>query len=155
MTATETPHTPDVTRLHDDWRVRCVVNSNDAPWVFSSSPRGQQLLLDRCDGEAAPATSIVRYEPGASFSAAPLALGEEILVLDGILIDETGAYGVGTYIRSPPGFRHELFTEQGCTIFVKWYDHDPMDSERVVVNTRNADWRPGLVEGLKVLPLHS
>jgi anti-sigma factor ChrR (cupin superfamily) len=40
-------------------------------------------------------------------------------------------------------------------IFVKLCDQDPMDSERVVVDTRTTDWRPGLVEGLEVLPLHS
>ncbi len=115
----------------------------------------RQLLLERCEGEGAPATSIVRYAPGASFSAPPLALGEEILVLDGILSDETGEYGAGAYIRNPPGFRHAPFTEQGCTIFVKRHAQDPMDSERVVVDTRTADWRPGLVDGLEVLPLHS
>jgi anti-sigma factor ChrR (cupin superfamily) len=155
MTTTETPHTLDVTPLRDDWRLRCVVSSNDASWVSPCSPQVRQLLLERCDGEAAPTTSIMRYEPGASFSAPPLALGEEILVLDGILSDETGNYGAGVYIRNPPGFRHASFTEQGCTIFVKWSEGDQMDSQRIVVDTRTADWRPGLVEGLKVFPLHS
>ena len=149
MTAT------DMTRLHDDWSMRCMVNSNDAPWMPTASPQGQQRLLERCEGEDAPATFIARYAPGASFSAPPLALGEEILVLDGILSDETGDYGAGVYIRNPPGSRHAPFTEQGCTLFVKRHGQDPMDRERVVVDTRTADWRPGLVEGLEVLPLHS
>jgi anti-sigma factor ChrR (cupin superfamily) len=149
MTAT------DMTRLHDDWSMRCMVNSNDALWMPAASPQGQQLLLERCEGEDAPATFIARYAPGASFSAPPLALGEEILVLDGILSDETGDYGAGVYIRNPPGSRHAPFTEQGCTLFVKRHGQDPMDRERVVVDTRTADWRPGLVEGLEVLPLHS
>lgn len=149
MTAT------DMTRLHDDWTMRCMVNSNDAPWMPAASPQGQQLLLERCEGADAPATFIVRYEPGASFSAPPLALGEEILVLDGSFSDTTGDHGPGAYIRNPPGSRHAPFTEQGCTIFVKRYGQDPMDSEPVVVDTRTAGWRPGLVEGLEVLPLHS
>ena len=155
MTATETPLALDVTRLRDDWSLRCVVDSNDSSWMSSSSPQVQQLLLERLEGEEAPATSIVRYEPGACCSAPPLALGEEILVLDGILSDETGDYGAGVYIKNPPGSSHVTFSEQGCTIFVKRCDQDPMDSERVVVDTRTADWRPGLVEGLEVLPLHS
>jgi anti-sigma factor ChrR (cupin superfamily) len=145
----------DMTRLHDDWTMRCMVNSNDAPWMPVASPRGQQLLLERCEGEDAPATFIVRYAPGASITAPPLAMGDEILVLDGILSDETGDHGAGVYIRNPPGSRHAPFTEQGCMIFVKWREQDPMDSERIVVDTRTADWRPGLVEGLEVLPLHS
>jgi len=155
MTMTETPHAPDVIRLRDDWSIRCVVNSNDASWMSSSSPHVQQLPLERLEGEQAPATSICRYEPGASFSAPPFALGEEILVLDGILSDETGDYGAGAFIKNPPGSCHVQFSAQGCTIFVKRRDQDPMDSERVVVDTRTADWRPGLVEGLEVLPLHS
>lgn len=154
MTSTEKPHTPDATRLHDDWRLRCVVNSNDASWV-SSSPLVQQFLLERFDGEASPATSIMRFGPGAFFSAPPLTLGEEILVLDGTLSDETGDHGPGTYVRNPPGSHPFPYTENGCTIFVKCYGQDPMDCERVVVDTRTADWRPGLVDGLKVLPLHS
>ncbi len=123
--------------------------------MSSSAPQVQQLLLERCDGEGAPATSIMRYAPGASISATPLALDEEILVLDGILSDEAGDYGAGVYIKNPPGSRQAPFTEQGCTIFVKWREQDPMDSARIVVDTRIADWRPGLVEGLQVLPLHS
>ena len=155
MTVTETPHELDMTRLRDDWSIRCVVNSNDASWTPTASPQIQRLLLELLEGAEAPATSIVRYEPGACFSAPPLALGEEILVLDGILNDETGDYGAGVYIKNPPGSSLVPFSEQGCTIFVKRRDQDPMDRERVVVNTRTADWRPGLVEGLEVLPLHS
>ena len=155
MTATETPHALDVIRLRDDWSKRCVVNSNESSWMTSSSLQVQQLLLERLEGEEAPATSIVRYEPGACFSTPPLALGEEILVLDGVLSDATGDYGAGVYIKNPPGFSHAPFTENGCTIFVKRRGQDPMDSERVVIDTRTADWRPGLVEGLAVLPLHS
>ncbi len=132
-----------------------MVDSADSAWMSSSSPHVQQLLLERLQGEPAPATSIVRYEPGASFSAPLLALGEEILVLDGILSDETGDHGAGVYIKNPPGSSHSTFSGQGCTIFVKRYGQDSMDSERVVVDTRTADWRPGLVEGLEVLPLHS
>ena len=138
MTSTETLHVPNLLRLRDDWRVRCVVDSNHAPWVSSSSPLVQQLLLEHFEGEEAPATFIVRYEPGASFSAPPHALGEEILVLDGILSDESGDYGAGVYIRNPPGSRPLRFTENGCTIFVKCYGQDPMDCERVVVDTRTA-----------------
>jgi anti-sigma factor ChrR (cupin superfamily) len=42
----------------------------------------------------------------------------------------------------------------GCTILVKLWQMDPADQQRVVVNTTEAQWHPGLVEGLQVLPLH-
>lgn len=101
MTPTETLHAQNLVRLRDDWRIRCVVNSNDASWTSSPSPQRQQLLLEHFEGEEAPATSIVRYEPGASFSEPPLALGEEILLPDGSFSDATGDHGPGAYIRNP------------------------------------------------------
>ncbi len=47
MTAMETPHTRDVSRLRDDWRLRCVVNSNVATWDISPSSEMRQLALRR------------------------------------------------------------------------------------------------------------
>lgn len=45
--------------------------------------------------------------------------GEEILVLDGTLIDEHGRYPKGTWLRNPDGSRHAPYTETGCTLLVK------------------------------------
>jgi anti-sigma factor ChrR (cupin superfamily) len=46
--------------------------------------------------------------------------GEEILVLDGVLHDEHGAYPAGTWLRSPRHSRHAPFTgAEGATIWVK------------------------------------
>jgi anti-sigma factor ChrR (cupin superfamily) len=97
----------------------------------------------------------VRYAPGARFSAHPHDQGEEIFVLEGTFSDESGHHGPGTYLKNPPGSSHAPYSEAGCTIFVKLRYQDLADTERVVVNTRAAEWRPGLVPGLKVLPLHA
>jgi anti-sigma factor ChrR (cupin superfamily) len=140
-------------RLNADWSQRCVVDSTRQEWHSSPCDRVHRRLLERDGGEVARATSIVRYAPGAQFDSHLHDLGEEIFVLEGTLSDEAGDYGAGTYLKNPPGSRHAPSSQHGCTLFVKLRHLDPDDRERVVINTRQAPWRQGLVDGLRVLPL--
>lgn len=140
-------------QINADEAERCVVNSGQLDWLASPQSQVQRRLLARDGGEVARATSIVRYAPGARFTAHLHALGEEILVLEGTLSDEAGDYGPGSYLKNPPGSSHAPFSVDGCTLFVKLRHLQPQDSERVVVDTRRARWRQGMVEGLTVLPL--
>ncbi len=141
------------TLLNADLSERCVVDSLALPWQPSPSPLVQRRLLEREGGEVARATSIVRYEAGASFDAHLHELGEEILVLEGTLSDEWGHYGPGTYLKNPPGSSHAPFSEEGCTLFVKLRHLAVDECERVVVDTAQSAWRQGMVQGLTVLPL--
>ena len=140
-------------QINADEAERCVVNSGQLDWLASPQSQVQRRLLARDGGEVARATSIVRYAPGARFTAHLHALGEEILVLEGTLSDELGDYGPGSYLKNPPGSSHAPFSVDGCTLFVKLRHLQPQDSERVVVDTRRARWRQGMVAGLTVLPL--
>ena len=110
-------------------------------------------MLERKGGEVAKATSVVRYAPGASFEAHTHDLGEEILVLSGVLSDELGDYPAGTYIMNPPGSNHAPRSELGCELFVKLRHLGPDQQLREVVNTNAAQWLQGMVEGLHVMPL--
>jgi len=140
-------------QIHADETERCVVNSEQLPWIASPQAQVQRRLLARDGGEVARATSIVRYAPGARFAEHVHALGEEILVLEGTLSDEAGDYGPGSYLKNPPGSSHAPFSVEGCTLFVKLRHLQPQDSAQVVVDTRQARWRQGMVAGLTVLPL--
>lgn len=111
-------------------------------------------MLDRVGDEVARATSIVRYAPASAFDAHTHGGGEEFLVLDGVFCDENGDYPAGTYVRNPPGSSHTPSSREGCTILVKLHQFDPDDRAHVVIPTRDAEFRPGLVAGLSVLPLH-
>lgn len=142
-------------KLHADRTQRVVVSSTDLPWVDSPMPGVQRRMLERDGDEVARATSVVRYAPGSSFSAHTHGGGEEFLVLDGIFSDEQGDYPAGTYVRNPVGSQHTPASHAGCTILVKLWQMQPDDQQRVAVQTPQADWRPGLVEGLAVLPLHA
>jgi anti-sigma factor ChrR (cupin superfamily) len=147
-----TPHPAETLRA--DFTRREVVSLADIPWVPSPAPGVDRRMLDRIGDEVARATTVVRYAPGSTFDTHVHDLGEEFLVLDGTFSDEHGDYPAGTYVRNPPGSSHAPFTKDGCTIWVKLRQFDLADTERVVIDTTSAAFRPGLVPGLSVLPLH-
>lgn len=142
-------------RLNADFTQRIVIRPDDSPWQPSPSPGVTRRMLDRVGDEAARATSLVRYAPGSVFPEHAHPDGEEILVLDGTFSDHRGDHGPGTYLRNPDGSRHAPRSEGGCTLFVKLRQFQPGDTETVRIDTHAAAWRPGLVPGLRVMPLHS
>jgi anti-sigma factor ChrR (cupin superfamily) len=142
-------------KLNADLTQRAVVVSEDLPWIDSPMPGVQRRMLERDGEEVARATSIVRYAPGSSFSPHTHGGGEEFLVLEGVFSDERGDYLPGTYVRNPVGSTHMPSSADGCTILVKLWQMHPDDQQRVVVDTQQSSWLPGLVDGLHVLPLHS
>jgi anti-sigma factor ChrR (cupin superfamily) len=142
-------------QLHTDFSQRVVIPSADLPWVDSPMAGVHRRLLERDGEEVARATSIVRYAPGSTFSPHTHRGGEEFLVLDGVFSDEHGDYPVGTYVRNPVGSTHTPSSREGCTILVKLWQMHPDDQRRVVVETAQSAWVPGLVKGLQVMPLHS
>ena len=120
-------------------------------WQPSPMAGVERILLDRRGGELAVATSIVRYAPGAHFSAHGHDLGEEFIVLEGEFADEAGRYPAGTYVRNPPGSGHTPFSDPGCVLFVKLRQFDPQDRLQSVTTID-----PALPQqGQRVQPLHT
>lgn len=141
-------------RLNADFDRRVVIRPEDRAWVPSPMPGVARQLLDRVGDEVARATSIVRYAPGSRFSAHTHGGGEEFLVLDGVFSDERGDYPAGTYARNPIGSSHAPHSDGGCTILVKLHQFAADDARQVALPTQGVPFRPGLVPGLSVLPLH-
>ena len=112
-------------------------------------------MPDRVGDEVARATSLVRYAPGSQFERHVHGGGEEILVLEGVFSDESGGHAAGTYLRKPPGSAHAPFSREGCLLFLKLRQFASSDLASVRIPTRSTPWRPGLVPGLAVMPLHS
>ena len=140
--------------LNADLGQRAVSFADEAEWVASPMAGVERRMLE-CDGdEVARATSVVRYRPGSRFPRHEHALGEEFLVLQGTFADEQGEYPAGTYVRNPPGSGHAPWSDPGCVLFVKLRQFHPDDREHVVVDTRSAEWFPGIVKGIAVLPLY-
>jgi anti-sigma factor ChrR (cupin superfamily) len=142
-------------RLNANFGERVVVCPEDYRWVDSPMPGVERMMLDRIGDEVARATSLVRYAPNSTFSQHVHTGGEEYFVLEGEFGDEHGRYPVGTYVRNPVGSAHTpRIGEQGCLIFVKLQQFEKEDQRQCVIDTRNAEWSPGLVDGLEVLSLH-
>ncbi len=141
-------------KLNADLRERAVVFVEDLPWIDSPMVGVQRRMLERDGEEVARATSVVRYAPGSHFSAHTHGGGEEFLVLEGIFSDDQGDYGPGTYVRNPVGSSHTPSSQDGCTILVKLWQMQPQDRQRLAIDTTQAEWHPGLVAGLQVMPLH-
>jgi len=113
--------------LNADFSQRVLIHSADIPWKASPMPGVDRRMLDRIGDEVARATSIVRYAPGARFSAHTHTGGEEFIVLAGVFQDEHGDYPAGTYVRNPPTTSHTPGAAQGCAIFVKLWQFDKDD----------------------------
>ena len=134
---------------------RVVIDSHAVAWQPSPLPGVERRPLERLAAESGRTTSIVRYAVGSSFKAHLHPLGEEILVLDGVFADEHGQYTAGTWLKNPPGSQHAPSSPDGCLLFVKLCHLTADDEIAGRIDTRNAQWQPGLVEGLSVLPLDS
>ncbi len=140
--------------LNMDLGKRVVIQTTQQEWVASPMPGVWRKPLAREDAERGHATSIVRYDPGARFSAHDHPLGEEILVLEGVFSDETGDYPAGTYFRNPEGFRHAPFSVEGCVLLVKLHQFQTDDTEHVVIDTHTAPFQPE-AGNLQALTLHT
>lgn len=140
--------------INMDFSKRVVIDTRKNDWVPSPKPGVWRKPLAREDAERGHATSVVRYEPGASFHPHNHPGGEEILVLEGTFSDETGDFGVGTYFRNPAGFVHAPFSREGCLILVKLHQFEASDQKRLSIKINDAEW--GVDErGVKVLELHA
>jgi len=139
--------------LNMEFGQRVIVDTNDRPWLPSPAPGVWRKPLAREEAERGHATSIVRYDPGASFPRHGHPLGEEILVLEGVFSDEHGDFGAGTYFRNPPGSSHAPFTAEGCVLLVKLHQFLPDDFAHVCIDTSRERWLPAEA-GFAAITLH-
>jgi anti-sigma factor ChrR (cupin superfamily) len=144
-----------VLRIRANFEQRVVVLPGQESWVASPSAGVERKMLDRIGDEVARATSIVRIPPNGPVPRHVHDGGEEFFVLDGLFVDEYGAYPAGTYVRNPAGSSHGPRAGQdGATLLVKLQQFSANDSTRVVIDTTKASWHAGSASGVTVLPLH-
>ena len=140
-------------QLNMDFSKRVVINTKSVAWQPSPRKGILRIPLEREDAEQGHTTSLVRYEPGTSFSQHNHPGGEEIFVLEGTFSDENGHYGPGTYLRNPPGYIHTPFSSEGCLIYVKLNQFSESDKKQIRINTNKTEWISGH-GNLQVMPLH-
>jgi len=140
--------------LNMNFTEKVFINTQLQAWVASPHKGVWRKPLAREDAERGHATSIVKFDPGASFNQHDHPLGEEILVLSGTFSDHTGDYHAGTYFRNPEGFKHAPFSEEGCTLLVKLHQFQLGDNKHLVIDTKKTSWSKGM-GNLMVMPLHN
>lgn len=144
-----------LTDINSDLSQHVVIDTHAMDWQASPSGTVWRKPLYREGGEYGPVTSIVKYEAGGKFRTHTHPQGEEIFVLEGEFCDEHGRYPQGTYLLNPDGTSHAPFSDQGCTLFVRLRQYDGEDRIQTQIQTNKSEWRPGLINGLSVLPLYS
>lgn len=142
-------------QINADLSERVVLDTRTIDWQASPLPGVERRPLERFAAESGRATSIVRYAPGSQFRSHQHPGGEEILVLEGVFVDEHGAYPAGYWLKNPPGSSHAPSSPGGCLLLVKLCYQEPQDQQTLRIDTHQAQWQPGLVPGLRVLPLAS
>ena len=121
--------------VNHELNLPALVNISTAKWLPSPAKGVKRLVLEREGGEKViRATSIVAYAPNSKFSSHAHPKGEEFFVLSGTFSDEYGDYPAGTYVRNPPGSEHKPFSREGCLIWVKLQQFDPLDKQHIVID---------------------
>lgn len=142
--------------INADPSQRAVMHAGTMAWQASPSRTVWRKRLHLVGSpEAGQVTSVVRYDPTASFPAHDHPHGEEILVLAGTFSDERGDWPTGTYLLSPEGFRHAPFSKPGCVLFVKLRQYAGAGRRRVVVHTAELAWRPTELPGIERKSLYA
>jgi quercetin dioxygenase-like cupin family protein len=72
------------------------------------------LRVDRASGRAP--TFLLRFEAGASYPYHGHPAGEELFVLEGSCVIEGATLRQGDYLFTPPGARHSVRSDEGCTL---------------------------------------
>lgn len=95
-----------------------VVDSRAARWHASETPGREVLTLYDEPGHPEK-MRLVRFAPGTRAAEHDHPGGEEIFVVSGSIADADGTYPEGTWARFPDGSRHQPWSEEGCTLYVK------------------------------------
>jgi quercetin dioxygenase-like cupin family protein len=59
---------------------------------------------------------VLRFEPGAKYPYHNHPAGEELFVLSGSCVIEGAMLEAGDYLYTPPGSKHSVQTDTGCTL---------------------------------------
>ena len=145
-------------QINSDISQRVTIQQATLPWIATSLAGVKIRTLEGGGEAAARTTAIVELSPGAKIVSCTRDLGEEIMVLDGVLTDEFGSYGKGSYVKASnvtnrPGSSHACESASGCLLFVKRHHLETEDDSRIVVDSASMPWYQGLVDGLTVMPL--
>mmetsp|Transcript_18007 Transcript_18007/g.33802 ORF Transcript_18007/g.33802 Transcript_18007/m.33802 type:complete len:298 (+) Transcript_18007:44-937(+) len=132
--------------LNSDKSQSCLVNTDSIEWIETAAGGVRRKMIERIGGELARATTVVSFQPSASFPAHVHKGGEEFLVLQGDWYDDWATQPTLTYVRNYIGSKHTpRIGPKGCTILVKLCqmseEHKEPDHTQWDISTNNKNWR--------------
>jgi anti-sigma factor ChrR (cupin superfamily) len=134
-----------------------VLDTNEMPWE-ATEHRGvsRKVLEFVSDPKKGRETALLKFEAGAKLPAQTLEDRLDIYVLQGTLSDGATAYGPETFVRIQPGSAFAPWSKDGCTIYAKWRVpiRPGASGERLVIDTKTANWLDFPHRGAKVLHLY-
>jgi quercetin dioxygenase-like cupin family protein len=68
------------------------------------------------EGTKRAPTSLLKFEPGASYPNHNHPAGEEVFVLEGEVRFGPNRLQAGDYLYTPPGATHSVYSKTGCTM---------------------------------------
>ncbi|CAE6911200.1 ABCF1 [Symbiodinium sp. CCMP2592] len=132
--------------LNSDKSQSCLVNTDSVDWIETAAGGVRRKMIERIGGEVARATTVVNFQPNASFPAHVHRGGEEFLVLQGDWYDDWATQPAYTYVRNYIGSKHTpRIGPKGCTILVKLCQmseqHKEPDHSQWDISESNRSWR--------------
>lgn len=88
------------------------------PTLWHAEP-GSGMLTLPLHRHAGITVALRQYPAGSAAAPRRSPGGEEILVLDGTLMDERSAYPRGSWIRNPPGSLYQPYSVEGCLVYAQ------------------------------------
>ncbi len=139
-----------MTELNGDLSLRVAMHCASMDWQLSPGGEVLRKRLHRVgEAESGQVTSLVRFEPGASFPAHDHPGGEEILVLEGTFSDERGDWPPGPYLLNPEGYRHAPYSTEGCLLFVKLRQYGGSGRSELGLEIDSVEWVEDAATGIE------
>ena len=65
-----------------------------------------------------PPSILLKFDPGAKYPYHNHPSGEELFVMEGSCTVEGAKLSAGDYLYTPPGLKHSVQSDLGCTLFL-------------------------------------
>ena len=135
--------------MNSDYSKKVLVDTSALRYEQSSNPKVHKKILSKINNQE---TAIIKLDESCQLNDCENFNNVEILVLEGVYINEQGAYEKGTYLKLSNENELHVKTTNGCKIFrkINYFEND----ENLIINTTSTPWQQGH-GNLRVLPLDS
>ena len=135
--------------MNSDYSKKVLVDTSALIYEKSSNAKVHKKVLSSINNQE---TAIIKIDENSELNTIPKLNNVEILVLEGVYINELGAHPKGTYLKLSNENELHVKTINGCKIFrkINYFEND----EKLIINTNSSPWQQGH-GNLKVMPLDS